>query len=69
MLVTYAQAQMIYKERHGRTVKTCWIADIKRRHGKTKCQASNRIGPRPKYPCPGDVRPDLERILRELAMI
>ena len=50
--MTYADAQKIYKERHGRTVKTCWIADVKRKHRKTTRQAHNREGPEPKYPCP-----------------
>lgn len=68
-LVTYLQAQMMYKECHGKTVKTCWIADVKRKHGKTKRQAYNRIGSKPKYPCPDDVYPNLEKILLKLGMI
>lgn len=67
--VTYQQAQTIYKERYGKTVKTCWIADVKRKHGETKRQAHNRIGSKPKYPCPTDVCPNLEKILLELGMI
>ena len=34
--MSYKQAQELYKERHGKTAKTCWIADVKREHGKTK---------------------------------
>lgn len=67
--VTYEKAQIIYKKRYRRTVKTCWIADIKRKHGKTKCQSWNRIGTKPKYPCPTDIFPKLEKILKELQMI
>ncbi len=67
--MTYAQAQKLYKERTGKTVKTCYIADIKRKHGTTKHKAWNRIGNKPKYPCPSDVFPKLEKILKELKMI
>ena len=69
ILMTYTQAANIYKKRHGRVVKTCWIADVKRRHGKTKHESWNRIGVEPKYPCPDHVFPRLETILKELRMI
>ena len=69
MYVTYTQAQLHYKKRYGKTVKTCWIADIKRKHGETNHKAYNRIGNKPKYPCPDDVFDNLERILKELHMI
>ena len=69
VLMTYTQAANIYNERYGRTVKTCWIADVKRRHGKTTYKSWNRIGAEPKYPCPDNVFPRLEAILKELHMI
>ena len=28
MPVTYEKAQSLYRERHGKAVKTCWIADV-----------------------------------------
>ena len=68
-LVTYDKAQIIYKKRYGKTVKTCWIADIKRQHGKTKHKSWNRISAKPKYPCPDHVFSNLEKILKELRMI
>jgi len=67
--MTYLHTQRIYKKQHGKVVKTCWIADIKSKHGKTTRKAPNRIGKKPKYPCPNDVRPKLEKILKELRMI
>ena len=67
--MTYHQAQKIYKKRYRKTVKTCWIADIKSKHGKTTRKAPNRISKKPKYPCPDDVHPKLEKILKELGMI
>jgi len=45
--MTYLQAQRIYKKRHRKVVKTCWIADIKSKHGKTTRKAPNRIGKKP----------------------
>lgn len=65
----YSQAQTIFRKRYGKTVKTCWIADIKNQHGKTSRNAPNRIGKKPKYPCPDDIRLKLEKILKELRMI
>ena len=67
--MTYQQASNVYKKRYGRTVKTCWIADVKRKHKKTKHKSWNRIGIKPKYPCPDSVFPKLEKILKELKMI
>ena len=67
--MTYLQVQRIYKKRYGIVVQTCWIADIKSKHGKTTRKAPNRIGKKPKYPCPNDIRPKLEKILKELRMI
>ena len=67
--MTYLQAQRIYKKRHRKVVKTCWIADIKSKHGKTTRKAPNRIGKKPRYPCPNHVHPKLEKILKELRMI
>ena len=69
MRVTYKKAQMLYKERYGKTIKTCWIADVLSKHKKTKRKASNRLGTEPKYPCPDNVLLKLEKILRELNMI
>ena len=67
--MTYEKAQLIYRKRYGKTIKTCWIADVKRKHGKTNHKAPNRIGNKPKYPCPNNVFKDLEKILKELKMI
>lgn len=67
--MTYSQAQRIYKKRHRKVVKTCWIADIKSKYGKITKKAPNRIGKKPMYPCPEDISPKLEKILKELRMI
>ena len=67
--MTYEEAQKLYKKNYGKVVKTCWIADILRSHGKTKRKSWNRIGDKPMYPCPENVRPKLEIVLKELKMI
>ncbi len=67
--VTYKEVQDLYKKRHGKTVKTCWIADILRKHGRTKRESWNRLGADPKYPCPSRVFANLEKILKELGKI
>lgn len=64
--MTYKMAQKVYRERHGMTVKTCWIANIKRKLGMTMREAPNRQGSTPTNPCPADVRPKLTAILKEL---
>ena len=66
--MSYKQAQEIFKKRHGKVAKTCWIADIKHEHGKTSGPAHNRQGDR-KYPCPKSDRPNLTKVLKELKMI
>ena len=67
--MTYKEAEKLYKKYHGKVVKTCWIADVLRSYGKTKHKSWNRMGDKPKYPCPKDVRPRLEKVLKELKMI
>jgi addiction module HigA family antidote len=54
--MTYKRIQAMYKEKYGTTVKTCWIADIKRKNGHPVRLAHNRINKnKPKYPCPDDI--------------
>lgn len=67
--MTYKQAEILYKKMHGKTIKTCWIADVLRSHGLTKHNAWNRAGKDPKYPCPDNIKQKLEAILQDLNMI
>jgi len=67
--MTYKEAGQLYRKYYGKVVQTCWIADVLRSHGKTRHKAWNRIGEKPMKPCPEDVRPKLERVLKELRMI
>jgi hypothetical protein len=66
-MATYREIQEDIRRRHQITVKTCWIADIKRRHGKTSRLASNRLDPKKvKYPCPQDKQRLIEESLKRL---
>lgn len=69
-MATYRQIQDDVQARHGRTVKTCWIADVKSSHGLTTRVAPNRESiQKRKYPCPPDVWPIIEDSMRRFGMI
>ena len=40
--MTYKEIQECYKKQYGKTVKTCWIADVKNEMGLTNRKAYNR---------------------------
>jgi len=63
-MATYAQIQAHVRELTGRVPKTCWIADIKARHGLTSRIAPNRRGLDRLYPCPSDMVEPIEAVLR-----
>lgn len=66
-MATYKDIQEDIRQRHHFTVKTCWIADVKRQHGLTRRMASNRLDSiRVKYPCPQDKQALIEESLRRL---
>lgn len=51
--MTYKEIQTKAKKELGRTIKSCWIADVKRKLGLTTRKAHNRISDeKVKYPCP-----------------
>ena len=64
----YKEARELYKEKHNKVLKNSWIANVLNDHGKTRFQSHTRDGDY-KYPCPEDVRPNLEKVLKELKMI
>ena len=64
----YAEARDLYKKRHDRALKNSWIAHILSDNDKTSHKSPARKG-NYKYPCPDEVRPKLEKILKELKMI
>ncbi|GAA4776668.1 MULTISPECIES: hypothetical protein [Flavobacterium] len=63
--MTYKMIQELYRETFNRTIKTCWIADVKRELGQTTRKSYNRLdGNSVKYPCPdGKIKIWLRNIL------
>ena len=53
--MTYRQIINKYKELYNYSIKTCWIADAKRRMGYPVRVAANRINTKNvQHPCPND---------------
>jgi hypothetical protein len=42
-MLTYKELQTMHKKEFGKTLKSCWIADVKRELGLIKRIAHNRI--------------------------
>jgi hypothetical protein len=65
--MTYKDIQENYQKLYGSSVKSCWIADVKRELGLTTRFAYNRINTEsPMHPCPnGLVKTRLEKIIME----
>ena len=63
--MTYAEIQAVYCKLYGTTVKTCWIAEVKRKYGKTTRRAWNSGTGGGAPPCPEDVFRRLEKVMKE----
>lgn len=69
-MATYRQIQDDVKKKHGRAVKTCWIAHVKELNGLRPRIAPNRRSTvKREVPCPPDVRPIIEAAMRRLGML
>ena len=69
-MATYLQIQDRVRASAGYVPKTCWIADVKARHGLTTRQAPNRFSPTSReYPCPPDKIGPIEAAMRHFGMI
>jgi len=69
-MATYKEIQKNVKENYGVTIKTCWIADVKDKHGLISRPATNRISLKTKvYPCPEKYVEMIEDTLRFFKMI
>ena len=66
--MSYAEAKELYKKKHNKSLKNSWVAHVLSDHGKTSHKSPSRKG-NYKYPCPNDVKPKLEKVLKELKMI
>jgi len=69
--MTYKEIKAKYCRRHGKppVIQTCWIADVKERHGKTIRWAHNRKGEKPTKPCPAHIYPKLKALMKEMGEI
>lgn len=66
--MTYKQIQSQAKKELGRTIKSCWIADVKRELGLPIKFTHNRIDPlKIQDPCPeGEIKEWLLNILKSI---
>jgi len=69
-VATYKQIQDDIRQRHGRAVKTCWIAHVKELNGLPMRSAPNRQSPGKRVcPCPQNIRPIIEQSMRLLGAL
>jgi hypothetical protein len=69
-MATYRAIQEDIRRRHGRTVKTCWIAHVKELNGLHPRVAPNRHSKaKREVPCPPAIRPLIEASMRRLGML
>ena len=69
-MATYKEIQEDIKKRHGRTVKTCWIAHVKELNGLNLRKATNRLSvTKRKVPCPLEFRSLIEASMRRFGML
>jgi len=69
-MTNYVKIKDEYKRQYGRTVKTCWIADVKRKVGLPTKVSNRRINPNEiANPCPESIRPNLEPIIEKVYTI
>ena len=63
-MITYKEIQKTYKELYGQSIKSCWIADVKREL-KLTTRVANNIHSLTDvvYPCPDDKRDKIRAII------
>lgn len=70
IMATYKQIQAWVKDKHGFSVKTCWIAHVKEMCGLRLKNAPNRArGIVRKNPCPRDKVESIKEALKHFNMI
>jgi hypothetical protein len=67
--MTYRDIQVDIKSRFGRSVKTCWIAHVKKLNGLNPMRATNRLAANRGYPCPDWARPLIENSMVRSGLI
>lgn len=69
-MATYKDIQKYVKEKYKKTIKTCWIADMKEKLGLPKRNAPNRISEDTRvYPCPSEYEKYIEDAFKHFGMI
>jgi hypothetical protein len=69
-MATYKQIQDDIRERHGRAIKTCWIAHVKEQNGLRVRTAPNRHSADARvYPCPVEVKAMIDDSMRRFGML
>jgi hypothetical protein len=69
-MATYREIADSVRAKHGRSVKTCWIAHVKELNGLSMRSARNRIDPRVRTnPCPDWAQPLIAESMRLLGML
>ena len=69
-MATYREIQDDIKSKHGKSVKTCWIAHIKELNGLSPRPAVNRRSLHTrKHPCPEEMRPLIEGAMRRFGVL
>jgi hypothetical protein len=68
-MATYKEIQSFVREKHGFSVKTCWIAHVKELNGLEVRKAPNRQGIDRMVPCPADKQNAIEEAFRQFGMI
>jgi len=69
-MATYKQIQDLVKVKHGRVMKTCWIAHVKDLNGLAPRVSHRRAVPgKRQHPCPSHYRPLIESAMRQLGML
>lgn len=63
--MTYKEIQDCYKKQFNRTIKTCWIVDVKRQLGYNVKLAPNRQGDTIINKCPQHIIPQITQILKK----
>lgn len=69
-MATYKDIQTDIRQRHNRSVKTCWIAHVKELNGLKLRSAPNRMSPTIRQvPCPPEMRPLIEESMHRLGVL
>jgi hypothetical protein len=68
MTATYGDIQEFVRKKHGKVVKTCWIAHAKEKCGLNPRRSSRRIGKRV-YPCPDEKFEWIKQAFKHFNMI